>query len=233
MPHIYSYFAHWTDLHRFGPAEHVAGVFVASTLLLFLAWRSNVALNRIGDTRIPDEKFSIRTVAELTVGKLRDFVENTMGHGVGTSFVPFFGALFLYIFINNLLGIVPGFNPPTSVITTNFSIAILIFLLTHYFGIREHGIGYVKHFMGPMLALAWLMLPIELISHLVRPLSLSLRLYGNMTGDHVVLSIFTDLTKIGIPVVFLLVGTFISFVQALVFTMLSMVYIGGALEHEH
>ena len=228
MPHIFSFFQHW-----FGPYEHIAGVGLASALLLGFAWMAKSALARTDDPRLPDDRLSVRTMAELVVGALRDFVIETIGEHNGRKFVPFFGALFLFIFVNNLLGVIPGFNPPTSFITTNFSLAILIFLMTHYYGVREHGIGYLKHFMGPMMALAWLMLPIELISHLVRPVSLSLRLYGNMTGDHAVLSIFTDLTRVVIPVIFIGLGVFVSFVQALVFTMLSMVYIGGAMEHEH
>lgn len=228
MPHIYSYFEHIVGANAF--LAHVA---LASFLLLTFAFLAKAALSKAADARLPDQKLTIRNAAELIVENLRNFVESTIGHEHGRAFVPFFGALFLYIFFNNLLGVIPGFGSATSVTTTNFSIAALVFLLTHYFGFRTHGIGYVKHFMGPVWILAPLILPIELISHLVRPASLTLRLYGNMTGDHVVLSIFTDLTKVIIPVIFVGLGCFISFVQALVFTMLSMVYIGGAMEHEH
>lgn len=229
MPHIFSYFEHLVGVN-YAFLIHAA---LASFILLTFAFWAKSALSKVADARLPDQKFSIRNLAELVVEKLRDFVEGTIGPERGRTFVPFFGALFLYVFFNNLLGVIPGFGAATSVTTTNFSIAALVFLLTHYFGFREHGIGYIQHFMGPVWLLAPLLFPIELISHLVRPASLTLRLYGNMTGDHVVLSIFTDLTKVIIPVIFVGLGCFISFVQALVFTMLSMVYIGGAIEHEH
>ncbi len=226
MPHIFSFFEHW-----FGAFEPVAGAVLVSLLLFLFAVKAKSALAKVDDPRIPDQSLTIRNTAELIVGTLRDFVMDTMGHD-GKKFIPFFGTMFVFIFANNLLGVIPGFNPPTSNINPNAGIAIIVFLLTHYLGLKAHGMSYLKHFMGPVAALAFLMIPIELVSHLVRPVSLSLRLYGNMTGDHAVLSIFTDLTKIGIPVIFLCVGIFISFVQAMVFTMLSMVYIGGAIAHD-
>jgi F-type H+-transporting ATPase subunit a len=190
------------------------------------------ALRRAGDDAVrPESRLGIRTFAELVVGNLRGFVESTMGHD-GHKYVPFFGTLFLFIFINNLLGLVPGFNPSTQNISTNFAPAIVVFLMTHILGFREHGAAYLKHFMGPVIFLAPLMFVIEVISHLVRPLSLSVRLFGNMTGDHTVIAVFTDLVPVVVPVIFLGLGTFVCFVQALVFTMLSMIYVGGAISHE-
>jgi F-type H+-transporting ATPase subunit a len=149
--------------------------------------------------------------------------------------------VFIFIFVSNLIGVIPGFLPPTSNVNTNIAVALVVFFLTHYYGVKEHGVGYLKHFMGPMLMLAPLMFAIEMISHLVRPLSLTVRLYGNISGDHIVLGIFSNIwhtlginiPEVGIPVIFLMLGIFISFVQAFVFSLLSMVYISGAMAHDH
>ncbi len=211
------------------PVLNTGGLVLGMTAVAVLA---RGALRRAGDDAVrPEAQFGIRTVAELIVGNLRGFVESTMGHA-GHKYVPFFGTLFLFIFINNLLGLVPGFNPSTQNISTNFAPAIVVFLMTHILGFREHGAAYLKHFMGPVILLAPLMFVIEVISHLVRPLSLSVRLFGNMTGDHTVIAVFTDLVPVVVPVIFLGLGTFVCFVQALVFTMLSMIYVGGAISHE-
>jgi len=118
-------------------------------------------------------------------------------------------------------------------VATNAAMAGTIFVYYNYSGFKEHGIGYLKHFTGPVIWLAWLMLPIELIGHLVRPVSLSLRLAGNITGDHLVLGIFTDLTHFVIPIVFVGLGVFVAFVQAFVFTLLSTIYVSMAVSHDH
>jgi F-type H+-transporting ATPase subunit a len=107
-----------------------------------------------------------------------------------------------------------------------------VFALTHVFGVREHGIKYFKHFLGPWLPLAPLMLPIELISHLARPVSLSMRLLGNIAADHAVVLAFFAIIPILVPVPFLLMGVFVSVVQAVVFSLLTTVYIGTAVSHE-
>ena len=102
-----------------------------------------------------------------------------------------------------------------------------------YYGVREHGVGYLKHFLGPVIFLAPLMVIIEVISHLVRPVSLSLRLFMNITGDHMVLGVFTNLTHVFIPMIFVGLGLFVSFLQAFIFTILSTIYIALAEAHEH
>jgi len=107
------------------------------------------------------------------------------------------------------------------------------FVVYNYFGFKQKGAAYLKHFLGPIWWLAFLMLPLELVDNLIRPVSPSLRLFGNMTGDHLVLEIFTDLTKVVIPVLFYILGAFVSLVQAFVFTALCMVYIASAVAHDH
>jgi F-type H+-transporting ATPase subunit a len=107
-----------------------------------------------------------------------------------------------------------------------------VFVLTHYYGVKEHGLSYFKHFLGPSLALAPLMLPIELISHFARPMSLAVRLMGNMMADHKVVMSFFALVPILVPLPFMLLGLLVCLIQALVFCTLAMVYIGMAIEHE-
>jgi F-type H+-transporting ATPase subunit a len=179
----------------------------------------------------------------------------------GRRFLPLIATLGLYIFASNLLGLVPGFTAPTDNVNTTAACAIVVFFSYHWIGIRKNGLGpYLRHFMGPMPALAPLMIPIEVISHFARPLSLTLRLFGNMLGGHILLSIVFFMTAgllswalsgvagglgwlIGgvgaVTTVAFAVGflyplkILVAFLQAFIFCMLSMLYIAGALEAEH
>jgi len=111
--------------------------------------------------------------------------------------------------------------------------SIVVFVMYNVYGFKENGVSYLKHFVGPILVLSWLMFPIEVLSHLVRPVSLAVRLMGNMFGDHMVLSIFSGLIPIGIPVIFIALGAFVAVIQALVFTLLSTIYIALSTTHDH
>jgi F-type H+-transporting ATPase subunit a len=159
-------------------------------------------------------------------------VEGAMGEHNARRFFPLVGTLWIFILFGNLIGLIPGFVTPNDTIKTNLALALLVFFLTHYYGIREHGLGYFKHFVGPMPALAPLMIPIELISHVARPLSLTFRLLGNMVADHKVLFTFTTLFPFILPLPFYFLGMLVCFVQALVFCMLTMVYLDMAVAHE-
>jgi F-type H+-transporting ATPase subunit a len=134
---------------------------------------------------------------------------------------------------SNLIGLIPGFTPPTDNFNVTLALGVVSFVAYNFYGLQAHGLAYLKQFMGPLLVLAPLMIVVELFSHLFRPASLAIRLYGNMFADHLLLGIFTDLTKLLIPVIFYLLGTFVSLVQALVFTLLTMVYVGLAISHDH
>ena len=147
-------------------------------------------------------------------------------------YMPLLATCFLFILFMNLLGLIPGFVPPTDQMNITVGLAVVIFLSTHYYGVREHGVAYFKHFLGPVWWLAPIMLPIEIVSHLARPLSLSLRLFGNITGDHLVVGIFLGLVPFVVPSIFYGLGVFVSFMQAFIFTVLSMIYIAGAVAHE-
>ena len=151
----------------------------------------------------------------------------------GKAYFPLIATFALFILVCNLIGLVPGFYPPTANLNTNAALALTVFVLTHVVGFRKHGIGYLKHFMGPIIWLAPLMFIIEIIGHIARPLSLTLRLFGNMYGHEIVLMIFLALVPLFLPIPMMLMGVLIAFIQTFVFTLLAMIYIAGALEEAH
>lgn len=187
---------------------------------------------------IPDEKFTVRTFFELFLDALMGMMIPIMGEKNSKKFLPLIGAVAVVIFFSNFLGLFPGMAPPTESMSVNFAMAIVIFIATHIAGIQTNGLGHLAHMANPVgewwgWFLAPIMLPIELISHIVRPVSLSLRLMGNMIGDHKVLAIFLGLVPLVVPMPFLLLGSIVCTVQTVVFSLLSMVYIGLALEEHH
>ncbi len=146
---------------------------------------------------------------------------------------PFFGTLFLFILFMNLIGLIPGFDSPTMFPMVPLGLAVSTFIFYHAAGLKTHRAGYIKQFLGPVLWMAPLMLVIEIISHFARPLSLTVRLFANMFAGEQVYLTFIALTKIIFPVVFLGLHLFVSFLQAYIFMVLAMVYVGGAVSHEH
>jgi len=158
---------------------------------------------------------------------------NEVGVNHGERFVYYIGTIFIFILSMNLIGIIPGLQAPTNYIPVTVGLAVVTFVYYNVMGFRELGIGYVKQFMGPVAWLAWFMIPIELISHFVRPLSLSVRLYGNMFAGEQVTGVFLSMTYLVIPVIFMLLHVFVALVQTYVFTLLTTIYIGGATSHEH
>ncbi len=181
---------------------------------------------------VPPRKMTLRNFFEVMAESIYGLVEGAMGEKHAPRFLPLIGALFLFILFNNLFALIPGFGAPTDTLKTNVGIALAVFFLTHIYGVREHGLAYFKHFLGPSPALIPLMLPIEIISHIARPLSLAIRLMGNMMADHKVVMSFFALVPILVPLPFLLLGLLVCGIQALVFCTLAMVYIGMAIEHE-
>jgi F-type H+-transporting ATPase subunit a len=133
----------------------------------------------------------------------------------------------------NLIGLIPGLDSPTNYIYVTVGLAIPTFLYYNVVGFGDHGFGYLKQFMGPVVWLAWFMIPIELISHFVRPLSLSVRLYGNMFAGEQVTGVFLSMTYLVIPVIFMLLHIFVALVQTYVFTLLTTIYLGQATSEEH
>ncbi len=218
------------------PALHVSNAILITAIILVLAVMARSKLKeRIenDDDLVPDGKLTVRNLMEIMVSGVLKIMEDSMGH-VAPRFLYLVGSLAFFILFCNLSGLVPGFAPPTDNLNTTLACALVVFVMYNFYGFKEHGLAYLKHFMGPFWWLAWLMVPIEIISHLARPMSLSLRLFGNIMGDHKVAAIFFMLAPVAVPVFTSVLGLFVSFVQTFVFMLLTMVYISGAIEHgEH
>lgn len=215
---------------------HVATGLAVGGLLVVGAVAGRVALGSGEAAIAPASKFSLKGVFELLLEFIVGLADMVIGEE-GKKFVPMFAAIFLFVWFNNLIGLLPGMTPATDNINTTFAIGIFTFIVYNFYGIKEHGLAYFKHFLGPLLLLAPLMLPIEIIGHAVRPLTLGLRLYGNIMADHTVLSVFVGMFEnlwfIPVPAIFYGMGLFVASMQAFVFTMLSMIYVSMAIAHDH
>ncbi|GAB6272194.1 MAG TPA: ATP synthase F0 subunit A [Syntrophaceae bacterium] len=174
----------------------------------------------------------MQNVMEVIIDGLHALLIDTMGEH-GKKFFPLIATLGLFILTANLIGIIPGFESPTANINTNLAMALVVFFSTHVVGVITHGFKYIKQFLGPVWWLIPLMLPIELISHLSRPLSLTFRLFGNIAGEDIVLLVVLLLVPLLVPLPIMFLMIFTSVVQALVFVLLAMMYIGGAMEEAH
>ncbi len=191
-----------------------------------------VALSMAATRSIKTVPGGLQNFMEVVVGGIENMVIETMGKH-GRPFFPLIATLALFILVSNLLGLIPGFFPPTANINTTAACAVIVFITTHIVGIKEHGAGYIKHFLGPIWWLAPMMFFIEVIGHLSRVISLTLRLFGNMNGHELVLIIFFGLAPFLVPLPMMLMGVLVSFIQAFVFMLLAMIYIQGSLEHAH
>lgn len=181
---------------------------------------------------VPSKKLTTVNFFGAAIDALLDMMEDAIGPDARRH-LPLVGTVFFYILFSNLIGLIPGMAPPTSDINTNLAMGASVFLYYNYQGIKSHGIwNYLKHFWGPVWWIGPLLFVIELVSHLARPFTLSLRLYGNMTADHSVLDAFTQMFPIGVPMVFLALGLFVCLVQAFVFALLTIVYIALATAHD-
>jgi F-type H+-transporting ATPase subunit a len=216
---------------------HVYGAILVAVLLIVTTWIARTSLLRAMSKEdgalVPDHKLTYRNFFELCAEGLYKLTESTLGEHEAPRFFPIIGCLFIFIFVSNLLGLIPGLMPPTDNLNTTLALGLFVFVYYNYVGVKEHGVGYLKHFMGPVIGLAPLMFVIELVSHLVRPLALGLRLRGNIYGDHLVLGLFSSLIPVGVPIIFYAFGIFVSFVQAFVFCLLTMVYISLSTAHDH
>lgn len=193
----------------------------------------NAALAKQGMDRFEaDEGLSPRTLVELMGSFIRNLMADCMPKHEVKHYSAYIATLFLYILFCNLQGLVPGLLPPTDNINANVGMALASFLVFMWVGLSRDAAGFIKHLMGPLLPLAILMFPLESLSLLLRPLTLSLRLTGNMFGDHMVFTIMSDLSYVGVPALLLGLATFVSFMQAFVFSLLSAVYIGLSMPHE-
>lgn len=221
-------------LSAYGIDSH-AGIdaLIVSVGLILLAYFAGRKYRK-ADMVEPDGKISLGNTMEIVISGLLNLFSGIISHpGAARKLFFLLGTFAFFILGNNLIGLIPGFNPPTDQFNVTIVLALLTFFTAHFIGIKTHGFSYIKKFMGPIWWIAPLMLPIELISHLVRPLSLSIRLFGNMTGDHKVVVVFTSLLALGLPIPFMGLGIFIAFLQTFVFILLSSVYFQDALEKAH
>lgn len=202
---------------------------------VFYTWCAMIILFSIGFMLRGKMKLvpaGLQNFIEVIIGGLEEFTVATVGEK-GRKIFPLLCGIFLFIIVQNLLGLMPFCDAPTANLNTNAAMALFVFCYYNFVGLRRWGPGYIKHFMGPMLPLAPLMLPIELISHAARPLSLTLRLFGNIRGEEIVLLLFFTMA----PLASTLPAYFLFFIakclQAFIFYMLTMIYLQGAMEHAH
>jgi F-type H+-transporting ATPase subunit a len=171
-------------------------------------------------------------MAEMLHGFVAGQADSIIGPGA-QRYVMFTTCVLMFILLSNLLGLVPGLIAPTSVATVPLGVALLCFLYYHYYGVRENGLGYVKQFVGPIWWISWMMLPIELISHFARILSLTVRLYANMFAGEMVTLVFFSLVPLGIPLAFMSLHLMVALIQAYIFMLLTMIYVSQAVAHDH
>jgi F-type H+-transporting ATPase subunit a len=238
---------------RFGPEfwnvihpPVILGTICVFALLVLAAARARRVLESQETALIPEAEVSLRNGFEVVIEAILYLMNDIIGPGA-RRFLPLVGSIAIFLLIGNLLGLIPGLAPPTMSVNTAGAWAVIVFFSYNAIGIRRHGFGYVKQFLGPFFGpfrigsftipklplLFWIMLPIEVVSHLARMLSLTIRLIGNMFADHSVIGIFLMLVPIGIPILFMALGVVVSLLQAFIFSLLAMVYIGLALEEEH
>jgi len=196
----------------------------ATIIVLFAMLRPRLSADRPG---------KLQHTFELIYDFLRDQANEQVGHD-GHRYVAYFGTIFIFILFSNLIGVIPGLEAPTMVPSVPAGCAIATFFYYNIVGVQANGIlKYLAHFAGPMPLLAPLMIPIELVSHLARPLSLTIRLFANMYAGEQVTMVFLKLTFLLVPAVFMGLHVFVSFLQAYIFMLLTMIYVAGAVAHEH
>jgi len=229
MEHPYLFFVKLFELigldHFAHAYPHVIYSWVVMTLL--------IVMGAIGAKSLSLVPTKMQNFFEIIISGMEEFMIDITGEE-GRSYFFIIATVFLYILVCNLIGLVPGFFPPTANLNTTLSCAIVVVFATHVIGIKHHGAKYIKHFMGPMLAMAPLIFVIEIIGHAARLLSLSFRLFGNMVGHEIVLGILFMLAGLFFaPLPIMALGIFVSFIQAFVFFLLSIIYFTGSIEHAH
>lgn len=219
-------------LRTFFSPLHISEASIDAILYTWLIILCLLVLSLLATKSIKTIPSGLQNFMEAVIGGIENMIVDTMGEE-GRPFFPLIATLAIFVLVSNLSGLIPGFFPPTANINTTAACAVVVFLATHVVGIRQHGLGYIKHFLGPIIWLAPVIFFIEVIGHLSRPISLTLRLFGNMNGHELVLMIFFGLAPFLVPLPMLLMGVLVSFIQAFVFMLLAMIYIQGSLEHAH
>jgi F-type H+-transporting ATPase subunit a len=196
---------------------------VAFLMVVFAVLRPRLSVDRPG---------RLQHIFEMVYDFVHGQAEDQVGHS-GFKYISFFGTIFLFILTANLIGLIPAFESPTMTPQVTLGCALATFFYYHLMGLEANGFSYVKHFLGPMPFLAPLMFPIEIVSHLARPLSLTVRLYANMFAGEQVTMVFLRMTYFAVPVIFMGLHAFVGMIQAYIFMLLTMVYVGSAVAHEH
>lgn len=229
MEHPYLIFSKLFELVGLGHFAH-ANVHVIYSWVVMLLLIGFGAMAAKGISMIPTKG---QNFFEVLVSGIEEFMVSVTGEE-GRWLFPLAATIFLYIFIGNLVGLIPGFFPPTANLNTTLSCALVVVIFTHIIGVKYHGIAYIKHFLGPVWWMTPIIFPIELIGHVARILSLSFRLFGNMMGHELVLAILFALAgAFFAPLPIMALGIFVALVQAFVFFLLSVMYFTGAMEHAH
>jgi F-type H+-transporting ATPase subunit a len=204
---------------------HVIYSWVVMLLLSGLAFLASKRVNMVPT--------KMQNVFEVLISGLEDFMVSVTGEE-GRWLFPLAGTIFIYILTCNMVGLIPGFFPPTASLNTTLSCALVVVIFTHVIGVKYHGAGYIKHFLGPVWWMIPIIFPIEVIGHLARILSLSFRLFGNMMGHELVLGILFFLAgAFFAPLPIMALGIFVALVQAFVFFLLSIMYFTSSMEHAH
>jgi len=222
-------FLNGLHVHPAYPEAPITNAF-AMELLVFLVLIAYFLAVRL--TLNVEKPKPVQHLAEMTHEFVSEQGDQIIGHG-SERFVSYLTALLLFILLSNLLGLIPGLESPTANVVVPLGFALVTFVYYHYQGIRSNGFGYVKQFLGPVWWIAWLMLPIEIISHFARVLSLPVRLYANMFAGDLLTIAFFSLIPIGIPLVFMGLHLGVAVVQAYVFFLLAAIYLSMAVAHDH
>lgn len=205
-------------------------------MAIFVLFVSALVFIPLSRTLKRDKPGKFQQMMELLFEGLYNMIEDLVGHGAGRRFLPLIGSFAVFIFLSNLTGGIFFLQPPTQNPNTTFALSVIAVVIYHLMGLRAHGLGYFKQFLGPGPPPVWLwplMLPIELISHAARVLSLGLRLYGNIFGEHVALGIFVGLVPFLVPLPLMALGLFAGTIQTFIFIILTTLYIAGAEAEEH
>lgn len=228
------------DVETLAPMVSSAAAFVLVTVVGLVAGFHRMKPEQLSDEELlPPKKFGLVAFIEMCWGVVSNTLEKIIGDKAWTHYAPLLGGTFFYIIIANLSGLVPGFPPATEYISQNAAMAVVIFIAFNYVGLKHGGVNYIKHLCGPILFMAPLMFVIEFIALLARPVSLSLRLYGNVSGDHMVFNVFSSLLRdfnapfLPIPGLLLGFGLLVACLQAFIFMTLSSVYVRLSLDTAH
>ena len=229
MEHPYLFFVKLFELIGLGHFAHsYPHVIYSWVIMTFLIVMGAIASK--GISMIPSKA---QNVFEVIISGIEDFMITVTGEE-GRWLFPIAATVFLYVFVCNISGLIPGFFPPTASLNTTLSCALPVVIFTHIIGVKFHGVKYIKHFLGPVWWMVPLIFVIEIIGHTARILSLTFRLFGNIMGHELVLGILFGLAgAFFAPLPIMALGIFVSFVQAFVFFLLSIMYFSGAMEHAH